>query len=662
MAVFQPSAFLGNGRVLISLGRSAELMSFFYPRCDYPNNVREGLSGVFDPEVGFIWLFDHRWERYQEFYSPLLVITRLTSPDRRLRIVVEDVLDEEEPVLQRRWRLEGLPTAAGVRLFHYFELTLGGVEQQQAVQILRVGPKGKPVVTQWFQSVWCAVQGDPDFEGWQCGKSHHGSHNHPKEAMVRGHLSGQSLEIGRVGFAVSTPPLLRGERQSSWSLTLSFGKTKREALARLEVARTKKRHSIPSARSLFLFDNLLGHRPKVEDPKVQLTYRTSAGALDCLWDRRAQAFLAAPEFDPTFEASGGYGFCWFRDAAFVIESLIRLGAAQGLKEFFSFCATAQSEEGYFHQRYWLDGTLAPAWSEDHDCLQLDQTALIVWAVGRWEEETGYLLDLPIWTTCKKALEFLESRLSDGLHASGHDLWETFQGTFTFTQACFVAAFRAGAQMAQARGFYRESQRWQEAAEKAKKALFNELWTGKEFLRGIQGKRPDPTPDASVLGLLFPLNILDLSEKSERKMAEASVNNVLYHLTTATREGGVAVYRFAGDGYAGGMTSTPATLWLGLSCLSFPDRQDWLTIAHKVLTACAHHTTPGGFLAEMFNPWGDGYWAAGHGWSCAWFLVLARRLGTTMGNRFALVRYHQKQDSGVGGESDESGSPGVHLRF
>ncbi|MFA0781793.1 MAG: hypothetical protein YYHSYBAR_000184, partial [Candidatus Fervidibacter sacchari] len=47
MAVFQPTAIVGNGRVLVTLGHSAELMAFFYPRCDHAQTVPQGSKGIY---------------------------------------------------------------------------------------------------------------------------------------------------------------------------------------------------------------------------------------------------------------------------------------------------------------------------------------------------------------------------------------------------------------------------------------------------------------------------------------------------------------------------------------------------------------------------------------------------------------------------------------
>jgi GH15 family glucan-1,4-alpha-glucosidase len=180
-------------------------------------------------------------------------------------------------------------------------------------------------------------------------------------------------------------------------------------------------------------------------------------------------------------------------------------------------------------------------------------------------------------------------------------------------------------LAQQRGKKDEAIHWRNLAEQAKAALLQRFWTGDRFLRGFSPDgHPDPTPDASVLGVLFPFGILDLTNPTERRIGEATVQQVLRELTRETPDGGLAVWRFAGDGYAWGMASTPATLWLGLaaSVLSRAQGDEWQTIALRCLQGVMNHTTPAGLLAEMFDAFGHGYWAAGHGWSAGWLWLLA----------------------------------------
>lgn len=640
MAVFQPTAIIGNGRVLVTLGQAAELMAFFYPSCDHAQNVREGLTAVYLDGYGFSWLFGDEWQKRQRYLDgEAAVLTELTSPPLGLGISVCDLVLPNEPVLLRHWQvrsLNGKPKR--LRLMHYLELTLDGHEWQQAVQVVNLlHPTPRPAVMQWRRHNWCGVSSDLPFQLWQCGKALPDAPNHPKPDMLNGWLNGQVLEIGRVAFAVGWQLSLPAFGSAERMMAITFGENKREAMRRLahslsepfEIHRQRHRHEWRS----------WTHRlaPKVKGvlsmpPVSRSVSEVALWTMRLLWDKGAGAPIAAPEFDPTFEASGGYGFCWCRDAAFMAHAFSELGMGRKAMRFFDWCIKAQSPEGFFHQRYWLDGSLAPAWSEDQDSLQLDQTATVVWAAAQVLQRQQEKPSAAVWAMVEKALGFLESRLTAGLHQPGMDLWETFRGTFTYTQGAFSAAFREGGKLAAAMGEGEKSHRWLELAEHTKGALLQKLWAGEGFLRGItpDGK-PDPTPDASVLGVVFPFGVLDLRDAAQRKMAEAAVRQVLTYLTKKTPDGGLAVWRFSGDRYAWGMASTPATLWLGLAATELAaaqpasDARFWQDIARHCLSTCVRHTTPAGLLAEMFDPFGSGYWAAGHGWSAAWLWLLALRL-------------------------------------
>ncbi|GBC97799.1 hypothetical protein HRbin17_00290 [bacterium HR17] len=648
MAVFQPTAIVGNGRALVALGHAAELMAFFYPRCDDAQHVREGLTGVYLDGHGFSWLFGSEWQRRQSYLDgSAAVVTELISPALGLGVSVCDVMLPDEPVLLRQWQvrsLDGKPKR--LRLLHYLELTLDGCEWQQAVQVVPLlHPSPRPAVVQWRQGIWCAVGSDLPFQMWQCGKATLDASNHPKPDMMDGWLNGQVLEIGRVAFAVGWQLALPALGAMERTMAIAFGDGKRPVLRRLARALSTpfevhlQRHRqewrrwthrlAPSVKTTLTSAEALRRAGADDAAALRRVVEAALWTLRLTWDKGVGAPVAAPEFDPTFEASGGYGFCWCRDAAFVAQALAQLGMAQKAVRFFAWCVRAQSPDGYFHQRYWLDGTLAPAWSEDHDSLQLDQTATVLWAMA---EVLAHLAERPsptLWTMAERALRFLESRLVACLHATGMDLWETFRGSFTYTQATFVAAFRAGSQLATVMGEGTDAARWRQLAEQTKATLLQKFWAGEKFLRGFTPDgRPDPTPDASVLGVIVPFGILDLTDVSERRIAEIAVRQVLNALARPMPDGGLAVWRFAGDHYAWGMASTPATLWLGLAAMQLwrvTRHDEWRTIAQRCLHTVAQHTTPAGLLAEMFDPFGSGYWAAGHGWSAAWLLLLVLSL-------------------------------------
>ncbi len=637
MAVFQPTAMVGNGRNLVTLGLAAELMAFFHPRCDYAQHVREGLTGIYLDGFGFSWLFGNEWQKRQEYVpGEAAVVTELTSPLLGLSVTVTDLVLPNEPVLLRQWQvrsLDGKPKR--LRLMHYFELTVGGYEHQQAVQVVKLPhPTPRPAVVQWRGNTWFGVAGDLPFQLWQCGKANPHAPNYPKTDMLDGWLNGQTLEIGKVAFAVgwhlSIPPFGSVERLTA----IALGERKQEVLHRLakvlaqpfEVHHRKHREEWQEWQQRLRISLPPSERSA---DRVRSVWEAALWTMRLTWDKGQGAPIAAPEFDPTFEASGGYGFCWCRDASFVAHAFAEIGMAEKASRFFHWCARAQSPDGYFHQRYWLDGTLAPAWSEDHDSLQIDETATVVWAAAQVFRHLRIDLPLAAWEMVRKALSFLESHLVGFLHKPGMDLWETFRGHFTYTQAAFVAAFQAGAELAEKLGETELSKRWRHLARYTKEALLRHFWVGEGFLRGITSDGyPDPTPDASTLGVLVPFGVLDLTKSEEGRIAQKTVRWVLHHLAKETPEGGIAVWRFANDHYAWGMASTPATLWLGLAAALLGKAtkdKEWWSIAEKCWRAVLHHTTPAGLMAEMFDPFSNGYWAVGHGWSAAWFLLLTEKV-------------------------------------
>ncbi len=636
MAVFQPTAIIGNGRVLVTLGHSAELMAFFYPHCDRAQHVREGLTGIYLDGFGFSWLFGQEWKRSQRYLkSEAAVLTEFISPILGLSISVCDFVSPVEPVLFRNWQVKSLNgKPKRLRLMHYFELTLGGHEWQQAVQVITLHyPTPRPAVVQWHGNFWCGISSDLPFQQWQCGKAHPNAHNHPKPDMLDGWLNGQTLEIGKVAFAVgwqfSIPPFGSTER----SMVIAFGESKREVLHRLgrNLAKTFETHHEQHRQEWrqWLKRLNLPFLKSVRDERTKSILEAALWTMRLTWDKSMGAPLAAPEFDPTFEASGGYGFCWCRDAAFLVQTFANIGLAQKVSRFFDWCVKAQSPEGYFHQRYWLDGSLAPAWSEDHDSLQTDETAAVVWAAWQVYRKLKEKPSKPVWNMLYRALNFLETHLIGGIHKVGMDLWETFRGHFTYTQASFIAAFRSGSELAKLMGEEDLSKRLQSLAKMAKFALLKRFWTNEGFLRSLNPEgKPDYTPDASVLGVIEPFLILDLTKKEERQMAEKTAQRVIVHLAKETPEGGLAVWRFFGDGYAWGMASTPATLWLGLAACSLwkaTGKREWMDVARKCWLAVINHTTVAGLVAEMFDPFGSSYWAAGHGWSASWLVLLTEKL-------------------------------------
>jgi len=170
MPVYLPTAAVGNGRVLCTLGHAGELMTFFYPRLDFAQNVEEGLPLLYlgDPGHGrLLWTFDAAFTREQSYHLDTNVVeTRLTYADSGLVLTLTDLCPPESTALIRLVRVENQGSEPQVGAFgHYFDLRLGEVYGKQAV--------GHDALEghflQYFRGIALAVGGTPA-DLWRCGK------------------------------------------------------------------------------------------------------------------------------------------------------------------------------------------------------------------------------------------------------------------------------------------------------------------------------------------------------------------------------------------------------------------------------------------------------------------------------------------------------------
>ena len=170
------------------------------------------------------------------------------------------------------------------------------------------------------------------------------------------------------------------------------------------------------------------------------------------------AHVAAPEFDPFYTHSGGYGYTWFRDEAECARHLLRSDDLLGLDSTAElsalatfFCAT-QLDDGSWPHRVWaIDGSLAPGWANarvegtDGAEYQADQTASVVSFLATLlsEHEAGLSPALAgrIRRSIRDGVDALDGSLADnGLPEPCQNLWENMIGQFTHTAATFLQAY------------------------------------------------------------------------------------------------------------------------------------------------------------------------------------------------------------------------------
>jgi GH15 family glucan-1,4-alpha-glucosidase len=310
------------------------------------------------------------------------------------------------------------------------------------------------------------------------------------------------------------------------------------------------------------------------------------------------------------------------------------GYPQFAERLFDWCQIHQDPAGLWHQRYFLNGALAPNWCLPPDTLQIDQVGAVLWAYGKMRlADSSRPADAGHLDMVRRAADYLVSRLTDqGVHANAFDTWESFVGSFTYSNSSIYAGLRAAALVL-------NEPAYDAAADRIKAGVRAHFMKDDYLIRGFNaGGGRDEVVDSSSIGAIEPFGLLDLKDPQDLEIAEATLR-VTRERLEQDWEGGKAIRRFEWDAYVGGVPACVNTLWMARCCLKLAHRlQDLdraadaaaLTEQAQVyLTTVLRRTTPTGLLPELMQgPTGQPFWAAPHGWAMASFvsgvLMLASR--------------------------------------
>jgi oligosaccharide amylase len=635
MPVYLPTAALGNGRVLATLGGAGEIMAFFYPHVDFAQNVREALPALYigDPGHGvFHWTFEPAFRRRQAYLPDTnLVRTELALATPPLEILLEDFCPPDTTSLIRRVLV--INTGDGPfhgTFFHYFELRLREVAGKQAVR----WDDKRGYVLQYFRNTVIALGGTRP-ELWRCGKSlDPAGPQSAKSDLYDGHLNGQPEDIGQVDFAVGYRLDLAPGQERALDLFLCAEDNPERTSLHMQELVDRGYEGLRSATMESDRRWLAEGRP-VQAGALQAAYERALLSLRLLIDEATGAVIAAPEFDPAYERSGGYGYCWPRDASWAVASLHQAGYPQYTRRLADWYAAHQLPSGFWSQRYWSQGQLAASWALREDFLQLDQSAAAVLTLcGAAAEEEDAERQAVYRQAVARGAEALRGKVEAGWHTQACDLWETYCGSFVYTNAALTGALEAAGRCAAEHGEAEVGQRYMAQAEEMRQATLA-LYNGEYFPRGRWSDgRLDPSVDTSTLGLVAPFALLDLTDPAQRGMAESNLA-VIRHRLGQDLGGKRGLRRFEGDAYLGGVIGCVNTLWAALVSLklaaAWKEEEAKRSGAYRRqalddLDFCLAHATPTGLLSELIGLQPDApYWAAPHAWASALLLDCVHEL-------------------------------------
>lgn len=559
-----PHAVLGDGELLLTLSRRGEVEQLFWPHVDRDPHLGELRLGVLDGGT-ITWLDDPALTHAQRYDGDADVLVTDAAGDTLGAVTVTDLVATTGPVLVRRVRglrhplvvhlrptLSGTPRAGGA----YLHPGTGALVAHRRDRVLAVALDVPATGT------LAEVARDPD--------------------SVDG-VAGGRLRVGGIVHGEVDGALRADAVHDEVTVTVAIATTAEEALGLLADVARRGPDAVEAARRDHDARLLAAAAsPVVDDPAEVALYRRSLLAFGAVSDRATGGVIAAPEQDPDFARSGGYGFVWPRDLAFILLAHLAAGRHDLARPALRWLVDAQPASGIWDQRSWTDGSLGPSWGA-----QLDETGAVLVAY----RSAVAAIDDPdladeLWPSARRAAVALVDALDPvtGLPAPSMDLWEERTGLHAYTAAATCGGLRAAAELADARGEGDLAARWRAAADRVAAGIDVHLWSEQHgrFVRSIAVARGDaagdptpsayrildvpaspvpsiepldPTLDVSLLGLVYPFGVVAADDPRMR----ATIAAIRERLTAA--DGGLL--RWDGDPYLGGNPWVLATLWLGL---------------------------------------------------------------------------------------------------
>lgn len=355
---------------------------------------------------------------------------------------------------------------------------------------------------------------------------------------------------------------------------------------------------------------------------------------------------AALEVDDERQKSGGYRYCWTRDAIFIAEAFDLLKMEDDTERFYNkFCRKTQSENGMWEQRFFTDGSLAPCWG-----YQIDETASVVYgvynhylhtkdksfleqnlkmcenAVKFLDKYVESLLNIDEKDLVKKELDEKYKKAFDPAKHISYDLWEMNEGVHLYSLSAIIAGYQSmkniysalhndGEKNARLKFEKRNKQimKLDKYIDLLQVFINENLIDNKQKI--LKRNLSDKCVDISVMGAVYPFNIFAVDDK----VIKNTVSKI--NMTLKTYKDGYL--RFEGDDYMNGDRPwVITTLWMALYYLKAGNKAQ----AEKCFKFVVENASDYGFLPEQVcNKKSDYDWVVGLGWSHAMFVIALDKL-------------------------------------
>lgn len=630
------TAIIGNGRMLATLDAKGEIHRVFWPSVDIAQQVDLMFAAIFSPALGAkaVSIHDEQYWLYSQEYmgDTCILKTEARAKDGTLQIQTFDYVVPGKDVLVRRFEVGNISNNPLPARFLYFSsMNLDDSAQYNAACF----DNSAGVLMHYRRGTWFAIAGQQKPDDFSCGCS--------IDDAFYCYLNENNLAMSTNGCQAWDLGIIEPGQTKHMVVYFCLGNNREQVLENVSKVRSCGWENLMQETAAFWETYLLqGYSLPDANEEIKKIFKRSVMVCKLLMNDDTGGIIAAPEFDEFYKLSGGYGYCWGRDASMIANAMLKAGYTDYAKKYYQYAAKNQNPRGDWPQRQYTNGELAPGWGD-----QIDQTGTILWGIYQHYRQTWDINFIEeMWNSIVLAADFLVDWLNDrnSLPQMSYDLWEERFGQHAYSFAAVYAGLKAAGLAAKEVGMNEKALQWLEASITLKKRIMDSFWDAdlNRFVRshrlvidrGEYERRKeageqvdeqtepsgkvryeavrDAHADVSLLGLVIPFGVIPATDDKMQETAKHLIGALMDQET-----GGVK--RYFNDGYIGGNPWAIAKLWLGL----FQGAAGNWEEAVRALQWAVNHKTSLDFLPEQVDRnTGGTAWVVPLAWSHAMFILLA----------------------------------------
>ncbi len=623
---------LGNGSLLVNLDDSLRLRDLYFPYAGQENHVQGRKHRIGIQANGFSWI--ENWDTEPQYKEDtILGESTARNEIEGLEMTFRDTVECEKNVFLREIEIKNEEDYdREVEIFFHQKFDLYGTGMADTCFY---HPDHSGII-HYKKNRY--VMAEVKHKDGKCGDlEQYGIYrDNPSGEIESGNLNGNSIAQGNVQSAISIKVQIEANSSEKIYYWINTGKDLDSVLELNE--EVDERIEDFFEQTEMCWRGFIGETgAKIDRLDHHITEQFKRSVLVVRGQTNDNGAITAANDSSNLEYNQDkYGYMWPRDGALVAEVMTEAGYPDLVKPFFDFAEDVIHSDGYMMHKYNPDKSLGSSWHSWVDeegnkrlPIQEDETALVIWALKRYYEETGEkeILEEKWSSLVEPAAEFMYEYFDEelSLPKPSYDLWEEKHYISTFTVAGVYAGLKAAGEIADEVG--EDGEKYLERAQEIKEDGLENLKSEetKRYVRGIEdGEKLD-----EVSAPLFFLERFGLVEKDDEYF-QNTMNAIRYDLSPDTEIGGIARYR--GDYYHNvtddfdkvpGNPWIICTLWVAQHLIETAEDVEDLKEAKEYMHWTCENSLETGLLPEQVDPFtGEGKSVGPLTWSHTTFIETA----------------------------------------